>query len=198
MIDVTLPEVLGQGESVQNYDMSTSQTIVYGEVSRRIATEDADLFQGRKVELRSSGLVQQLDPGANTVLAKFEDGSPALVLIAHGQGRLYYLAAPLAAEGYLEVLAPLADQAGITRPVLGLTAEGRLVTGAEVRAVERERDLLIYASNLTGAAVEFELVAADGGKVENAEDLRGFATLQGAKVSLKPWQETIYRVTKGN
>ncbi|MEA1996861.1 MAG: beta-galactosidase, partial [Gemmatimonadota bacterium] len=156
--DVILPPVLGAGELVQNYDQSFSQTIVYGEVEKEILTLDQDIFAGRsRITLHSKGLVQKIDPRGNQVLARFEDSGPALVLVKKGRGSIYYLAAPLATEDYHKLLAPLAEKLEINRPVVGVDNEGALVTGAEVRSVERKYDYLVYASNLGGEPVEFRL-----------------------------------------
>ncbi|HUU26933.1 MAG TPA: beta-galactosidase [archaeon] len=193
--DVTLPPVLGEGELVQNYDQSFTQELVFGEVKRNILTGNEDLFSGRQVSLRSQGLVQTVDPGNNTVLARFEDGNPTIILVRKGQGRIYYLASPLVTEDYHELLEPLARELDLNRPVVGMDSRGRLVTGTEVRAVERERDYLVYASNLRGEPVEFDLK----GRKEApglVEDLRGFGTVSGGHVKLGPFQETIFRVAK--
>jgi hypothetical protein len=192
--DVTLPPVLGEAESVQNYDQSITQGIVYGEVKRNIVTADSDIFRGRSLTLHSEGLAQTLDPGDNPVLARFEDGKPGLVLVKHGKGRLYYLAAPLAAGDYHQILAPLAAQAGLVRPITGVDASGELVTGAEVRSIADGGAYLVYASNLGAAPVEFDLKGQ--GTLGRITDLRARQVLDGAHVRLAPWQETIFRVEK--
>ncbi|HUU26934.1 MAG TPA: beta-galactosidase [archaeon] len=192
--DVTLPQVLGQGELEQNYDQSLSQSIVYGEVNRKISTEGKDIFTGRQPVLHSAGLIQTVEAGDNEVLARFEDGGAAVVLVRKGPGRIYYLAAPLAAEDYHGLLEPLAEDLGLNRPVLGMDNGGRLVSGAEVRSVERERDYLVYASNLGPEPVEFDLKGQ--GPLGAVEDLRGFRTVTGRHVKLAPYQETILRVEK--
>ena len=98
-----------------------------------MTTLDLDIFAGREETLQAGGLVQSLDPGGNKVLARFEDGKPGLVLVEREQGKLYYLAAPLSAEDYHKVLEPLAERVGLKRDITGVGADGRLVTGAEVR-----------------------------------------------------------------
>ncbi len=193
--DVTLPEVLGRGETVQNYDMSISQTIVYGKVERQATTTGAGLFAGGAVTLRTSGLVQQLDPGPGLVLAKFEDGSPALVQVAKGKGQLYYLAAPLAAMDYHQLLEPITRELGLAGPLVGLDDQGKLITGAEVRSVDYEGAWLVYASNLTDQPVSFTLTAQRGSPGA-VRDLRSLELLPGARIELAPRQETIFRVEK--
>ena len=193
--DVTLPEVLGKGERVQNYDQSISQTMVFGEVNREIQTGEEDIFSGRKpAVLHSEGLVQKLEAGGNKVLATFTDGAPALVLIEKGKGRIYYLAAPLKAEDYMAILEPLAERLELTRPLLAIDSQGDPVTGAEVRSVERKNDYLIYASNLGPAALEFEIKGQSD--IGQMIDLRSLSKITGNHVRLEPWQETIFRVEK--
>ncbi|HLA39659.1 MAG TPA: beta-galactosidase trimerization domain-containing protein, partial [Candidatus Glassbacteria bacterium] len=192
--DLTLPEVLGEGEEVQNYDQSLSQTILYGEVSRAITTRDSDIFAGKRSSLHSKGLVQKIDPGTGSVIAAFEDGSPAIVRVGLGKGSVYYLAAPLEEADYHQVFAPLADKLRISRPLVGISPDGGLVTGAEVRAVERQSDYLVYASNFGGQPVEFTLKAEKPyGRVT---DLRSREEVPSGQIRLEPWQETIYRVAK--
>ncbi|MEA2063890.1 MAG: beta-galactosidase trimerization domain-containing protein, partial [Gemmatimonadota bacterium] len=191
---VTLPKVLGRGALVQNYDQSFSQEVLYGQVSSRIETGGLDIFARSRPALQSRGLVQTLDPGQNTVLASFEDGSPAVVLVKRGKGRLYYLASPLVTADYHKLLAPLADRLGLNRPVLGVDKSGVPVTGAEVRAVERRNDYLVYACNLGEAPVEFDLKGEE--PLGRIEDLRKLEPLTGVHVRLGPYQEMIFRVEK--
>ncbi len=192
--DVTLPEVLGEGEQVQNYDQSISQTIVYGEVNLAARTVDADIFSGRDIEFKATGLVQTVDPGSAKVLAEFSDGRPAMLLSQIGSGKAYYLAAPLESEYYHRLLAPLAEKLGLNRPVVAVDSEGNLVTGVEVRAVDSDNGLLVYASNLTGESVEFKLKSARG-KITAIKNLRSGEPVTDSAIALAPWQETIWRVT---
>ncbi len=193
--DVILPEISGRGELVQNYDQSFTQTIVYGEVKREIRAGNEDIFRGKSgLILHSEGLVQKIDPGKNKVLASFSDGNPAIVLVKTGRGTVYYLAAPLAAMDYHQLFAPLAEKLELRRPLVGVDASGELVTGAEVRAVERENDYLMYASNLGSSPVEFTIRGE--GETGAVKDLRSLRMVQGGHVRLAPWQETIFRVGK--
>jgi beta-galactosidase GanA len=191
--NVTLPQVLGKGEQVQNYDQSISQTIVYGEVNLVAKTLDADIFSGRNVEFKATGLIQTVDPEDSKVLAEFVDGRPAMLLSSIGRGNAYYLAAPLESEYYHRLLAPLAEKLELNRPLLAVDLEGNLITGAEVRAVESENGLLVYASNLTGKSVEFKLQTARG-NLTKITDLRSGEPVTGSQIALAPWQEMIWRV----
>jgi len=194
--NVTLPPVVGQAEKSRNYDQSFSQAILYGEVRKKITCTNEDVFAGNAspVTLYSDGLVQTIDPGNNKVLARFEDGKPAIVLIKQGKGSLYYLASPVRTVDYHMLFAPLASQTGLKRPVLGIGGNGNLITDAEVRAVEREYDYLVYASNLTSNLVEFDLKGTK--KLGTVLDLRSLTIIENAHIKLGPYQETIFKVEK--
>lgn len=129
------------------------------------------------------------------MLARFDDERPAIILAKTGKGSLYYLAAPLAISDYTMLLDLLAQKADLTRPVVGIGNDGRLVTRAEVRAVEREKDYLIYASNLTKDTVGFDIIkgmAGFGSKI----DLRNMTELNTSHIVLQPWQESLFRFDK--
>jgi hypothetical protein len=195
--DVTLPPVVGKLEKVQNYDQSFSQGVLYGEVRKKITCNAEDIFAENlnANTLYSDGLIQTLKPGNNIVLATFDDGKPAIVLTKRGKGALYYLAAPLKTTDYLPILTLLANKAGVVRSVVGIGKDGKLITGAEVRAVEREWDWLVYACNLTNATVEFTLKGEkDFGSIL---DLRNMTELGNPQILLKPFQESLFKIDKG-
>jgi hypothetical protein len=196
--DVTLPTVIGEGEKVQNYDQSFSQTILYGDVQKKITTLNEDIFKDNtsSLILYSNGLVQSIDPGSHKVLARFDDGKTAILLAQSGKGAIYYLTAPLKTADYHTLFSPLAQKLGLNRPVRGIDKDGKLVTGVEVRAVEREADYLVYACNLTAEPVEFDLKGP--GKPGVIMDLRSLHEIPEGHVSLGPFQETIYSVEKLN
>jgi hypothetical protein len=194
--EITLPPVIGKAEKEQNYDQSFSQAILYGEVRKKITCENEDLFAGHAapLTLESNGLVQNIDPGNNKVLAHFDDGKAAIVHIVKGKGSLYYLASPLKTADYHLLLTPLAKRAGLKRPVTGTDKTGNLVTGAEVRSADYGKDFLVYASNLGSEPVEFDLKGTV--KLGNVLDLRSLKEIKGGHVALGPFQETIFRVEK--
>jgi hypothetical protein len=100
----------------------------------------------------------------------------------------------LKSADYHLLLSHLAQKLNIKRPVTGVNPNGKLVTGAEIRALERETDYLVYASNLTAEPVELDLKAAS--KITALLDLRSLKEIAGCHIKLGPWQETIYRVEK--
>ncbi len=146
------------------------------------------------VIMQSDGLIQTIKPGNNKVLARFDDGEPAIILVKPGKGSLYYLASPLRTGDYHLLLSPLANLAGLNRPVVGVNKNGDLVTGAEVRAVEREKDYLVYASNLTSGPVEFDLKGTN--LPGTITDLRSQIKYESVHIKLEPFRETIYRIDK--
>ena len=194
--DVTLPPVLGEGEKVQNYDQSFSQKIVYGEVRKKITTLSKDIFKNNTFPLTlfSDGLVQSVDTGSHQALAMFDDGKAAIILAQIGNGNLYYLAAPLKTKDYHFLFSPLAKKLELKRPVVGVDDNNKLITGVEVRAVERESDYLVYASNLTKEQVEFYLKGP--GEFGVITDLRSLRKVPEGHVKLGPFQETIFKVEK--
>lgn len=194
--NVTLPPVLGKTEKVQNYDQSFSQKIVYGDVSKNITTLNEDIFSFFKMPqtLHSNGLVQTIGTGKLRILAKFDDGKNAIVKTEIGKGSVYYLATPLETEDYHQLLSPLAQKLNIKRPILAVDNNGHLITRAEVRSVERETDYIVYASNLTSATVSFNLKGEK--EINSVRDLRTLEEIAGNKITLQPFQETIFRIKK--
>jgi hypothetical protein len=193
---ITLPDVVGTQERKQNYDQSFSREIIYGNVNKRIRVSDKDIFNKSKIgcDLTSDGLLLQIDPGQNEILAEFEDGQPAIVLIRIGTGSLFYLASPLKTDSYHQLFSLLTDRIGIRRAVKAEDSYGNLITGAEVRSVERESDFLVYASNLTSRSLEFDFKVED--EIESITDLRTLKQIEGRHILLKPYGETIFKVDK--
>lgn len=194
--NVILPPVLGKSEKVQNYDQSFSQQIVYGDVKKNITTVDEDIFSGlrKPLNLHSDGLVQTIAPGKFKTLAKFDDGKNAIIKSEIGKGSLYYLASPLEKEDYHLLLSPLVKNLHIKRPILAVDDKENLITGAEVRSIERENDYLIYASNLTSDSISFSLQGEKA--IGSVQDLRTLEQIRGNKITIQPFQETIFRIEK--
>ena len=195
---ITLPPLTGKGEKIKNYDQSYSQASLYGEVRKKIICGNEDIFAENPtpVSLLSDGLVQTIDPGNNKVIARFEDGNAAVVVIRIGKGSIYYLASPLKTSDYHTLLSPLAQFVSLNRPVVGIAGDGSLIAGAEVRAVERDNDYLVYASNLTADTVEFDLKGNE--KISELIDLRSLNRLKSNHIVLAPFQETILKAEKGD
>jgi len=198
-IDITsvrLPTIVGKSEKVQNYDQSFSQSILYGPVEKKIKTLSEDIFSNEPAPLTmvSNGLVQTIGRGRYSVLAKFEDGKAAIIYLKIGNGSLYYLTAPIRSNDYHVLFSALAKKLTLKRPVTGIDQNNNLVTGAEVRGVERDDDWLVYASNLLPEPVEFDLQLE--GKHGAIQNLRSLVNLPNAHIKLEPYQETIFRIEK--
>jgi len=116
------------------------------------------------------------------------------VLSSHGSGTIYYLAAPLAASDYHLLLEPLAEKLNLQRPLVGVAPDGNLVTGAVVRAVERERDWLMFACNISGEPVEFDISGQQ--ELGQITELRSLTKLSDRHVELEPYQEIILQIAK--
>jgi beta-galactosidase GanA len=196
IINVSVPAVLGVGEREQNYDQSFSQQVKYENVQKEITVLDKDIFSGmhQPLKFKSQGLVQTIEKEGTEVLALFDDGNPALIKNDIGKGKLYYLTTALKASDIHQIIAPLVGNMNLSRPVLAVNSQNNLVTQAEVRAVSRERDYLVYASNLTAEPVEFELKS--NSTLGVITDLRKMTVVKGRKVILDPHQETIFRIEK--
>ncbi len=193
---ITLPDVVGTQERKQNYDQSFSREIIYGNVNKRIKVSGKDIFIKSDItdQLTSDGLLLKIDPGQNEILAEFDDGQPAIVLIKIGNGSLYYLASPLKTESYHQLFSLLADKVGIRRAVKAEDSSGKPITDAEVRGVERESDYLVYASNLTSDTLEFDLRI--DAEIVSITDLRSLKQIEDRHIMLKPYGETIFKIEK--
>lgn len=195
--DITLPPVLGTGEKKQNYDQSYSQQIIYADVTKKITTLNKDIFADYKTPLilNSNGLVQTIAAVDYNVIARFDDGNPAIIRSEIGKGAMHYLASPLKPEDYHRLLSPLVQKLRLKRPLLAYDQNGDLITGVEVRAVEREYDYLVYASNLKSVPVTFSLKGEKNlGTVRN---LRSLQEITNENIKLNPYQETIFSIKKG-
>lgn len=196
ILDVTVPSVSGVGEREQNYDQSFSQKVKYENIQKEITVLKNDIFENRNqlVRFQSQGLVQTIDKNGTKVLAQFDDGNPAIVKKEIGKGTLYYLATPLKASDLHQVFTPIVENIDLKRPIVGVNENGDLITNIEIRAVERDLDYLIYASNLTPEHVKFKLKG--NLNMEPITDLRKMVEIRGKNIKLDPYQETIFRIEK--
>lgn len=196
IMDVTVPSVLGVGEREQNYDQSFSQKVKYENIQKEIEVLDKDIFAGlsKPVKFHSQGLIQTIASNDLEVLALFDDGKPAIVKREIGSGKMYYMATPLKALDIHQVLAPMVEKMNLSRPVVAVNENNELVTSAEVRAVKRDFDYLVYACNLSADTINFELKSNEN--LGNITDLRSMMQLEGNHVKLGPHQETLFRIEK--
>lgn len=108
---------------------------------------------------------------------------------------MHYLAAPLKSEDYHLLFAPLAQKLKLKRPLLAVDQKGNLITGVEVRAVERDNDYLVYASNLKSDPIIFSLRGEKSLGI--IRDLRSLQEITNENIKLNPYQETIFSIKKG-
>lgn len=115
----------------------------------RITTAKAGLFVDGQRTLEGAGVrhVAQVD-GAGKVLARFQEGQPAIVEIPAGKGAVYYLAIPLVHDSMVELMDRLVAKAGVPREVRFLSPEGKRVPGLEYRAIKTPGGWLAYVDNL--------------------------------------------------
>ncbi|MFB3879859.1 MAG: beta-galactosidase [Armatimonadota bacterium] len=87
------------------------------------------------------------------VLARFEDGQPGVVRLPLGQGRVYYVPAPLGEESLLALTERLLDEAGV-RPIAAVRElDGTRPSDIEARSVEHDGAVLLYVINPRQEAV---------------------------------------------
>jgi len=103
--------------------------------------------------LNGAGVFQHVvPPDAARVIAAAADGSPAVLDMPYGKGRIYYLAIPLVPESMNAFLDAAASAAGVDRPVrFGLASGGR-DWQIEGRAFTRGRTTLFYIANHSAEA----------------------------------------------
>jgi hypothetical protein len=114
-----------------------------------IKTAKIGLFADGVRELEGAGVrhVAKLE-GQGTVLARFDDGHPAIVQIPVQQGAIFYLAIPLVRESMVELMDRLIAKAGVRREVRFLSPSGERVPGLEYRAIQQPGGWLAYVNNL--------------------------------------------------
>ncbi len=81
------------------------------------------------------------------VLARFADGAPGLVRLAHGAGRVYALAARLGDASLRALVARLLTEVGVGPLVSVSDAQGNPLPDIEARAVAHEGAVLLYLIN---------------------------------------------------
>ena len=104
-------------------------------------------FSAEGVPLEAAGGRQVLECEATMVMARFQDGSPALVRVPRGRGVVYWLAAPLEPLSWDKFMLLVAKNSGL-KPDLRVTREGGgSVAELEYRVIAYQRDRLAYFYN---------------------------------------------------
>ncbi|MEW5977085.1 MAG: beta-galactosidase trimerization domain-containing protein [Acidobacteriota bacterium] len=179
------------GELVQQYDQTFRQGL------ETIATRSkingiAGGLEG--LDLIGNGAVHQLQVGTEaSVLARFQDGFPAVIRHDRGKGSVYVLATPLEPRSYAALLDRLFDQAQIERAVRVLNQTGNPVWGVESRSVPFTEGRLVYVVNHTADSQLLQLKTLKA--PAQATELRTRRGVQCKNLLLKPQETQIIRLT---
>ena len=132
------------------------------------------------------GVVQRITVGRGVeVLATYPDGSPAIVLVRRGRGKLYYVAAALSPKTFSVFMDMLIEATGLNRPIRIVGERGHNAWGVEGRAVRRnEGQFVVYLTNYTQNRLRVRISTRE--KIERVYDLRAAAQHKGLAVTLSP------------
>jgi beta-galactosidase GanA len=124
-------------------------TVVTDVPKAKIKTERAGMFADGGAVLQGAGVrhVAKVE-GPGRVLARFEEGQPAIVEVPAGKGAVYYLAIPLVHDSMVELMDRLVAKAGVAREVRFLSPDGKRAAGLEYRAIKTADGWLAYVNNL--------------------------------------------------
>jgi beta-galactosidase len=115
-------------------------------------------------------------------LARFEDGSPALLRIRRGLGTIYWLAAPLEPRCWSRFLAQVATDSGLKPGLRVVPDDGGDVTALEYRVAVAGGSHLAYFYN--NSDQDMRLSLQPDFPFERIIDRRKEAQLQGARLNL--------------
>ncbi len=104
-------------------------------------------FTAGGAPLQAAGGRQILECDPSLVLARFQDGSPALLRVPKGHGAVYWLAAPLDPLSWRRFLAFVADKVGLRPDIRVAGEEGDVVPDLEYRVTVLENRWLAYFYN---------------------------------------------------
>ncbi|GAG03504.1 unnamed protein product, partial [marine sediment metagenome] len=114
--------------------------------------------------------------GQHTVLATYQDGSPAVVQRRYGKGQVIYVASELEQDSLWDLLDWVYEQVGIERLVRVKTPDGKRIPGLESRTVHCKQGYLTYLYNMTEGAVTAKLHPTMS--AESIEDLTYARTVE--------------------
>ncbi|HEX5411168.1 MAG TPA: beta-galactosidase [Terriglobia bacterium] len=119
--------------------------------------ERQDIFSKAVPHLESVGERQVIQCNPRWVLGRFSDGSAALIHIAMGKGNLYWLASPLRATSWAQLLPLLAARAGVLAPLRVSPSGADELTALEFRATPYSGNYLAYLYNNSNQTLRFNL-----------------------------------------
>jgi hypothetical protein len=206
---MTLPEVR---VSEARPDVAQGTGFIMGAISevelRKVPKSTLTLAQdapfGRKgPPLVGWGIQHSLsveNPTAKLV-ATFEDGRPAIVLLPLGEGAVYYFATPLEAESWHRFFDALYDALAVARPVRTVSTDGGNVHLVDSRTVPFEGGWLTYVCNLRDSPREVVLRLPEGAtSVHNLSADEAVTLMRPGelRLSLGRFETVILRLTKGS
>lgn len=122
-----------------------------------IKLEGQDIFSKTAPDLEAVGERQVIRCNPDWVLARFSDGSPALIHITLGKGNLYWLASPLDAASWAKLLPLLAARAGVRSPLRVTSSGSEVLSALEFRATPYSGNYLAYFYNNSSQTLRFNL-----------------------------------------
>jgi hypothetical protein len=140
------------------------------------------------VPLQAAGGRQILECDPSLVLARFEDGAPALLRMPKGHGAVYWLAAPLDPSSWGRFLAFVADNVGLRPDIRVVGEKGDVVPDLEYRVTVFENRRLAYFYNNSDRDVRVILQPAFN--FNRILDRRTETQLSGAQLFI-PARETV-------
>lgn len=153
---------------------------------------DKDIFSGQTLSLGCLGTTQAIetDP-SHSILAKFPDGSPAIVLTKYGEGEIYYFAAALAPKSLANIVDLIIEKKGINRPIRFLDNQGKNLWGVEARVLKKaEGKYLLYMYNTENETKTATLKA--NFQATTLIDLRTMEVHQGKHIELTPRETKLF------
>lgn len=151
---------------------------------------DAGILSGAKLQLKGAGITQTVRvTGNGKVVATFADGSPAMVEISRGTGRILYLAIPLETSSVTALVDYLVGKLGVTRMLTVTSPDGTRVPGVEVRSRTSDQGVVAYVWNLSGS--DRTLTMAPGVAYSGITNLSAETPQPGLTITV-PNKETVF------
>lgn len=152
-----------------------------------LRNRDGAPFTANGVAIRTAGSRQVVEADRTMVMARFEDGSPALFRVPRGRGVVYWLASPLDPESWSPFLYMVVADAGL-KPDLRVTREaGAPAVEIEHRVTTFEGRRLAYLDNDSDR--DAVLTLAPAFPFQQIIDRRTETPLNGTRLTL-PARET--------
>ena len=145
--------------------------------------------------LAGNGIRQQIKVTGGTVLATFEDGTPAVVALKLGKGEVIYVAMQLEQGSTGELLDWVYDRAGVKRLARVTDPAGKPVQGLESRTVTGAQGTITYLYNMNQTTVKAVLHPA--APVSSIDDLTYARTVKPTDVfELGPFDYVVLKLNK--